>query len=63
MGVFYIHRVFNFKFISMIKRIFLFSLICISFKANCQEPTDALRYSWLTPYGTARSMAIGGALT
>jgi hypothetical protein len=47
----------------MIKRIFLFGLICISLNVYSQEPTDALRYSWLTPYGTARSMAIGGALT
>jgi hypothetical protein len=28
-----------------------------------QEPGDALRYSWLQPSGTARSQAIGGAIT
>jgi hypothetical protein len=27
-----------------------------------QEPADALRYSWLTPSGTARSQATGGAM-
>ena len=32
-------------------------------KSFAQEPADALRYSWLTPSGTARSLAIGGALT
>src|SRR4029077_8676232 len=26
-----------------------------------QEPSDALRYSWLTQSGTARNQAIGGA--
>jgi hypothetical protein len=49
--------------ISMIRRIFFIGLMCSSLTAFCQEPADALRYSWLTPYGTARSMAIGGALT
>jgi hypothetical protein len=28
-----------------------------------QEPVDAIRYSWLTPKGTARAQAIGGAVT
>ena len=31
-------------------------------KLVAQEPADALRYSWLTPAGTARSQAIGGAI-
>jgi hypothetical protein len=30
--------------------------------ARAQEPADALRYSWLTPSGTARSQATGGAM-
>jgi len=30
---------------------------------RAQDPTDALRYSWLTPGGTARSQAIGSATT
>jgi hypothetical protein len=30
-------------------------------KTYAQEPADALRYSWLTPNGTARNQAIGGA--
>jgi hypothetical protein len=28
-----------------------------------QEPLDAVRYSWLTPQGTARAQAIGGAVS
>jgi hypothetical protein len=31
--------------------------------AQAQEPSDALRYSWLTMSGTARNQAIGGANT
>lgn len=30
---------------------------------SAQEPADALRYAWLTPSGTARNQAIGGAMT
>jgi hypothetical protein len=30
-------------------------------KTYAQEPSDALRYSWLTQNGTARNQAIGGA--
>ncbi len=30
-------------------------------KVYAQEPTDALRYSWITQSGTARNQAIGGA--
>lgn len=37
--------------------IFFFAII----NAHAQEPADALRYSWLTPSGTARNQAIGGA--
>ena len=28
-----------------------------------QEPLDAIRYSWLTPQGTARAQALGGAVS
>lgn len=28
-----------------------------------QEPVDAIRYSWLTPQGTARAQSIGGAVS
>jgi hypothetical protein len=47
----------------MIKRILLSGFIFFSLYANAQEPADALRYSRFAPIGTARSMAIGGALT
>src|SRR6478672_3937629 len=36
------------------------SLSVISLKA--QEPTDALRYSWYVPGGSARVKAVGGAM-
>ncbi len=45
------------------KRILLSGTIFLVLKTFAQEPSDALRYSWLTPSGTARSMATGGALT
>jgi hypothetical protein len=36
---------------------------CISFvAAMAQEPADALRFSWYTPGGSARTQAIGGAM-
>ncbi len=47
----------------MIKKILLSGIILFALKSFGQEPSDALRYSWLTPTGTARSMATGGALT
>jgi len=47
----------------MIKKILLSGTIFLVLKSFGQEPADALRYSWITPTGTARSMAIGGALT
>lgn len=50
----------------MKSRIYLFTaLSCLSFlsyKAFAQDETDALRYSFLSPQGTARSIGIGGAL-
>jgi hypothetical protein len=39
------------------------SLLTVSgFKANAQDEMDALRYSFITPMGTARSMGFGSAL-
>ena len=38
-------------------------LILFSSALFAQEPVDALRYSWLTPQGTARAQSIGGAVT
>ena len=44
------------------KRFILFVIILIaSIQTYAQDPTDALRYSWLTTGGTARNQAIGGA--
>ncbi len=47
----------------MMKRFLLSGTILLVMKSFAQDPSDALRYSWLTPTGTARSMATGGALT
>jgi hypothetical protein len=48
----------------MIKRILLSGFVFLSLYSVAQDPQDALRYSrFTTPVGTARSMAIGGALT
>jgi hypothetical protein len=42
----------------------LAALLTLSFSATrAQEPTDALRYSWLTPGGSARGQAVGSATT
>ncbi|HRO45199.1 hypothetical protein [Agriterribacter sp.] len=30
---------------------------------SAQEPLDAIRYSWLTPQGTARAQSLGGAVS
>ncbi len=43
-------------------RIVLIGLVLISANIFSQEPADALRYSWLTQSGTARSQATGGAI-
>lgn len=45
--------------------LFLVSFTCFisyAFYAQAQNEADALRYSYLSPQGTARSMGIGGAL-
>ena len=45
------------------KKILLAGTLLLSIQSYAQLPEDAIRYSWLTPNGTARSTAIGGALT
>lgn len=42
-------------------RIVILGLILQS-NAIAQDPTDALRWSWTLPAGTARQQAIGGAM-
>jgi hypothetical protein len=44
------------------KRIFLLILLGSSLTMYAQDPEDALRLSWYTPGGTARSNALGGAM-
>lgn len=44
-------------------RTLLLSFLITATIARAQDPTDALRYSWLTPGGTARSQAVGSATT
>ncbi|MEP7166345.1 MAG: hypothetical protein ABI741_16710, partial [Ferruginibacter sp.] len=44
------------------KKYILFLFILIHAKAFLQVPEDALRYSWYPQTGTARNMAIGGAM-
>lgn len=48
---------------STMKRYLLPFFILLTSYSIAQEPVDALRYSRFTPVGSARSMAIGGALT
>src|SRR5215217_5813341 len=45
------------------KQKFFFITLLSTLGATAQEPTDALRYSWIVPSGTARQQAIGGAMT
>ena len=46
------------------RKIFFLPVILLSCcELFAQEPADALRYSWLTPSGTARQQAVGGAMT
>ena len=46
------------------KNIFFFLLITIltTIDAEAQKPEDALRNAWFIPGGTARTIAIGGAM-
>ncbi|MBS1749940.1 MAG: outer membrane protein transport protein [Bacteroidetes bacterium] len=45
------------------KVIVTLGFILFSSVLKAQEPLDAIRYSWLTPQGTARTQSIGGAIT
>jgi hypothetical protein len=45
----------------MLRKLFIF-LFFLSTKSFAQIPEDAIRYSWFTQNGTARSLAIGGAM-
>ncbi|HEX5025949.1 MAG TPA: hypothetical protein VFV68_11795, partial [Agriterribacter sp.] len=45
------------------RKIFLLTGLLFSFSILfAQEPVDAVRFSWLTPQGTARTQALGGAI-
>ncbi|HVZ55183.1 MAG TPA: hypothetical protein VG870_00875 [Chitinophagaceae bacterium] len=46
----------------MKRLIFIATLALPVLTLRAQEPADALRYSWVTPGGTAREQAIGGAM-
>jgi len=46
----------------MKKIVYLLTVLCAAQQLSAQVPEDALRISWTTPSGTARSQAIGGAL-
>jgi hypothetical protein len=46
----------------MKRSILLSCFFILSMKMFAQEPADALRYSWFTQSGTARSQAAGGAM-
>jgi hypothetical protein len=47
----------------MKRRLLFAGLLLGSLNASSQEPADAIRYSWFTQQGTARSQATGNALT
>ena len=49
------------KLIHMQKFNTLILMLLIASIAHAQEPSDALRFSWANPVGTARSQAIGNA--
>jgi hypothetical protein len=44
------------------KKFLFISILFISAKAMAQVPEDAVRYSWYPQNGTARTLAIGGAI-
>ena len=46
----------------MKKALYLFILLAAMQSLQAQVPEDAIRMSWTTPRGTARAMAIGGAV-
>ncbi len=44
------------------KKYLLILMLCPAIAAEAQVPEDAIRYSWYTQNGTARTLAIGGAM-
>ena len=44
------------------KKLLIATLVCCSASTMAQIPEDALRYSWYPQNGTARTLAIGGAM-
>jgi hypothetical protein len=46
----------------MKSRLLLFGCMLAAVTSLAQVPEDALRYSWMSPNGTARSQAVGGAM-
>jgi len=47
----------------MRKILIILTSMLASLSLVAQEPSDALRYAWATPSGTARQQAVGGAMT
>jgi len=47
----------------MKKYLFILTTLFAYTQINAQDPTDALRYSWITSGGSARQQAIGSAMT
>ena len=46
----------------MKKSIFIIALTAMYISTLAQEPADALKFSWYTPGGSARTKAVGGAM-
>jgi hypothetical protein len=44
------------------KLLFFIVAVCLYNISFCQTPEDALKNAWFIPYGTARSISIGGAM-
>jgi hypothetical protein len=44
------------------KKLICFAALALPVGLLAQEPADALRFSWTTPGGTARTQAVGGAM-
>jgi hypothetical protein len=41
---------------------FVYLITLVSIEVHAQKPEDAIRLSWLSPGGSARQQAIGGAM-
>ena len=46
----------------MNKKVYIIACLLLAQQAFSQTPEDALRITWVTPYGTARHQSIGGAM-